>query len=511
MTITINKNSPILQSSAIKRWGIHIIVLFLFPLLFFYISESILALINYGYSSKFFISEPGNQWIKTNPQFGFRFYPKEYAPHPIPYTLSKKNTSENFRIFMLGGSEVIGSPEPSYSFTRYLDTMIRHVFPEKQIEIVNTGLTGANSHVILPIAQDCIKNGADLLVVYMGNNEVIGPYGVYSTSNDYSPNFQAIKMGISLRSYRTGQLMDQIVDYIKRNITFNPINKTPPNWIQQFQLSSQDLRLKKIYDHFQNNIDLLIQSAHKNNIPIIFCTIPVNLKCCPPFLSSHRSHLSAEALETWQSYFFNGVQDYKQSKLDQSLDWFQKARDIDNEYAELFYYIGQIKLHQKKYNEAIHYFSQARDFDLFRFRADSNINHIIRQFVSSHQGINTYLVDAEQIAKETLFNDQYNQDNDLFYDHIHLNNEGNYLIAKALFQKIIPLIDNQYNSPSRIIPNLSLAYCNDKIGYTALDELAMKEKMIQLFPKQPFNRISNQSYYFNQLLRYQINPIILTN
>ena len=38
-------------------------------------------------------------------------------------------------------------------------------------------MTGINSHVILPLARDCEEARADVWVIYMGNNEVVGPFG----------------------------------------------------------------------------------------------------------------------------------------------------------------------------------------------------------------------------------------------------------------------------------------------------------------------------------------------
>ena len=50
-------------------------------------------------------------------------------------------------------------------------------FPQTHFEIVNLGITAINSHVILPIARDCAKADGDLWIIYMGNNEMVGPFG----------------------------------------------------------------------------------------------------------------------------------------------------------------------------------------------------------------------------------------------------------------------------------------------------------------------------------------------
>ena len=38
-------------------------------------------------------------------------------------------------------------------------------------------MVAINSHVALPIARQCAERQPDLLVVHLGNNEVVGPFG----------------------------------------------------------------------------------------------------------------------------------------------------------------------------------------------------------------------------------------------------------------------------------------------------------------------------------------------
>ena len=38
-------------------------------------------------------------------------------------------------------------------------------------------MTAINSHAILPIARECARRDGDLWIIYMGNNEMVGPFG----------------------------------------------------------------------------------------------------------------------------------------------------------------------------------------------------------------------------------------------------------------------------------------------------------------------------------------------
>ncbi|MGB8368108.1 MAG: hypothetical protein WCF71_02315 [Verrucomicrobiia bacterium] len=77
----------------------------------------------------------------------------------------------------MGESAARGEPEPPYAASRYLETLLNERFPNTHFEVINLGITAINSHVILPIARDCAHADGDLWIIYMGNNEMVGPFG----------------------------------------------------------------------------------------------------------------------------------------------------------------------------------------------------------------------------------------------------------------------------------------------------------------------------------------------
>ena len=78
---------------------------------------------------------------------------------------------------MLGGSAAQGSPDAAFSFGRILEKMLGHKYRDANFEVVNVSMAAINSYVVLEIAKDCAKYNPDLFLVYLGNNEVVGPYG----------------------------------------------------------------------------------------------------------------------------------------------------------------------------------------------------------------------------------------------------------------------------------------------------------------------------------------------
>src|SRR5439155_21600300 len=89
----------------------------------------------------------------------------------------------------------------------YLEVMLRDRFPTEHFEVINTAISSTNSHVLLPAMRDLAHHGADLFILYIGNNEVVGPYGAGTTLTRPGGSLTLIRAGIFLNSTRLGQLL----------------------------------------------------------------------------------------------------------------------------------------------------------------------------------------------------------------------------------------------------------------------------------------------------------------
>jgi len=89
-------------------------------------------------------------------------------------------THELSRTAVFGESAALGDPAPSYGAGRYLQAMLSEQFPDEKFEVVNVSITAINSHAILPIARECARQQGDFWIIYMGKNEMVGPFGAAS-------------------------------------------------------------------------------------------------------------------------------------------------------------------------------------------------------------------------------------------------------------------------------------------------------------------------------------------
>ncbi len=141
--------------------------------------EIALRLAGYGYDPHFFRKTQlnGQDYLINNDTFSLRFFPPGLARWPGTLKIPATKPPDTLRIFVFGESAAMGDPQPAYGASRYLEVLLRERFPGKKFEVINVAFTAINSHVILPIARECAKAHGDIWIVYMGNNEMVGPFG----------------------------------------------------------------------------------------------------------------------------------------------------------------------------------------------------------------------------------------------------------------------------------------------------------------------------------------------
>ena len=175
------------------------------------------------------------------------------------------------------------------------------------------------------------------------------------------------------------------------------------------------------YRHFRDNLNDIVQTAHRCGAGVILCTVPTNIRSCAPFGSQHKAGLTPDQIAQWDRAFQEG------RGLEQAKDFagaaaaYEQARQIDDSHADLTFCLGQCLQALGKADEAQRLFVEARDLDVLRFRADSAIQRVIRETAQSHAAQNVRLLDLEMSLGSP----------DVFVDHVHLNFRGNFLAADA--------------------------------------------------------------------------------
>ena len=455
----------------------------LVPVVFFGVLEAGLRLGGYGYPTGFFVGPDADGVYTTNPQFGWRFFPRPLARRPVPCLLAHKPAGA-VRIFVLGSSAAQGIPGPSFSVGRVLEVLLRERYPDVKFEVVNAAMTAINSHVVREIAGDCAAHQPDLFVVYMGNNEVVGPYGPGTVFQRWSPSLRFIRANVWLKSTRTGQLLDDVIGWI------GPRKGSPETWqgMEMFvgnRVAADDPRLPAVYANYRRNLTDICRIARQTGAGVLLSTVAVNLKDCPPFASQHRSDLSPKDVTRWKTLFQAGVELEGKEKWAEAIAKYEAAAKIDDRFAELAFRRGRCLAVLGRSAEAREQFILARDLDVLRFRADSRINAVVRDVAAEQAGEGVRLVDAERsLAKSDLAVDGI-PGSGLFYEHVHFRFDGNYLLARAFLDEVEAALPQLAASRKRE-PVLSKEQCAESLALTPYDEHRLASIMVMLTSRPPF-------------------------
>ncbi len=172
-----------IKNKPTPRWFYFILVLL--PILFIVLLEVFLRTINYGNDYTLFVplSKRFPDKLYINPNICKKYFSNiEHPPTPVPDAIDAVKKPNSFRIFVLGGSTAEGYPYiPNASFPRDLKRRLQLLFPNKNIEVMNCGMSAINSYTLRDFTPDIIKQKPDLVLIYAGHNEYYGALGVGSS------------------------------------------------------------------------------------------------------------------------------------------------------------------------------------------------------------------------------------------------------------------------------------------------------------------------------------------
>lgn len=409
------------------------------PAIFIGILELGLRLAGVGYPTDFFLTRKveKEEYLFTNQAFTFRFFPRALARSVIPHKLPVEKSADSYRIFIFGESAANGDPDPAYSFGRQLEILLEERFPGTDFEIVTTAITAVNSHVILPIARDCAKRDGDLWIIYMGNNEMVGPYGAMTVFGSQAPPLALVRAGIAAKRTRMGQLLQYMSEGAGGSSTnqesWGGINMFTDNLLQQDDPSRQ-----KVYRNFRDNLESILNAGEKAGVSVLLSTVVSNLRDCGPFASLHRSGMTPSDLKNWNTFFENGKKHEDAGEYAAALAQYTQAASIDPTYAELQFRMGRCHglLGDLEASKAA--LLRARDFDGLSVRADSTINDIIRNTASADTTGRVTLVDSEALVAGQSPGGIPGRE--FFYEHVHFTLQGNYMMARIYGEELLKLL-----------------------------------------------------------------------
>jgi tetratricopeptide (TPR) repeat protein len=466
-----------------RLWLMRLFAMIFVPLLVLGVAELGLRLAGYGYDTGFFsqIEINGHKFYVPNEKFGYRFFPPAIARSTDPFRFAAEKATHSHRIFLFGESAANGEPDSTYGVGRYLEVLLRERYPGTDFQVVCVAMTAIDSSTILPIARECARHQGDMWLIYMGNNEMVGPFGAETSYGLRAPSLGVIRTILAIKTTRIGQLFDAFIRRLRSS-------STPKKWggMEMFmnsRIGYDDPARLRAYANFKGNLEDILRTAHKAGVPVILSTMAVNLKDCAPFASIHAAGLDKNQESAWNKIYEEGVDRETAGSYREALTFYQKAAKIDPQFADLQFRMGRCDLALTNHDQARRDFELARDYDALDFRSDTRINSAIKEAASRHAGQGVFLLDAANALAQSSPNGIPGLE--LFFEHVHLNFAGNYLLAlnfadqaKKLFPDSITVRDKGNWASAEL--------CDRRLAVTVWDRQRVWQPIISRITSAPF-------------------------
>jgi len=422
--------------------------------------------------SIFIEDDLNSSYLLLNPEIAKRYFQSDLITVKGERDLFLKVKDDNtIRIVVQGASSVQGFPYGnSISAPRLLKASLKEIYPDKNIEVINLGITAVSSYVLRDMAKEIAKISPDAVIIYSGHNEFYGVYG--SSSSQFATAKRSITNAfLYLKKFR---IFRWLITLISSGDTeeFDP-NKTLMEKMALNQMVPYNSSLfEETKENYSKNITDIIDIYSRSSTTVILSNLAFNLKHQPPFLSAPLPYLGLKDL------LFEG------KGFDEKETHHQKLKSYlaeNPENALLHYLIAQEYYDQQNYESALIHFLASHKYDQLRFRAPFEFNEELEK-IAKEKGI--YFLDLYSAFAEYSENEIIG--NELILEHVHPNVLGYNFMAWNFLQSII-------NSNSIPPPNtnqdlsFNLIQEGTSLYFNSLDSIRGQVTINALLNNWPFN------------------------
>ncbi len=361
------------------------------PIILFVLIELALRIFGYADDLEFVskVERNGKEYYTINQLVGKRYFNKDrmyYRKGSHDYFEVNKSP-QTIRVFCLGASTMAGFPyEYNAIPSEFLRDRLTTSFPGKNIEVINTAIAATNSFTVDEFANELVQYKPDLFIIYMGQNEYYGVYGVGSTIS-VGKNRSLIKIYLWLQNFKTFILLKNIINSVSG---WFGLDNQQENKVLMEEMANTSIKYdsddyKTGVHTFRENYHEVINTARENNIPVLISSLVRNENSLPPFVSFHSDGLSDSLKNRSENLFKSGVDSMNAGKYSVAEDLFTRAITDDPMPANFHYGLAKCLEESGRYKEAEAQYSLAADLDGLRFRAPSEFNRIIFSLGSEYK------------------------------------------------------------------------------------------------------------------------------
>ncbi len=409
----------------------------------------------------------GTSWYQINRRYLEKYFPAGtiLLPELKPNIMRKEKTPSVFRVVCLGESSMFGVPyQMTANIPGLLRKQLRHLFPGREIEVINMGASAVNSNVLADLVPEVATLKPDVVLLYCGHNEFYGPdaFGA-SFLEKHFPALTRLKY--HLRDLRLVRLFQR---FLHRKLAEKSAS-TEQNLMQEVSAGAHvypgSADEARVFAMTERNLESIISQCREDHIPLIVSDVSSNLMF-PPFAFDTLSGYSGVS-----SAFHN--RDYRAC--------FDLARTLllsDSTNAFLHYWCGRASLELGMKSLAEWHLQRADDYDLLRFRAPGRTNQTITRVCRREN--------VPFVSTDSLF--RANSPDGipgpgLFWEHVHPTLRGYYMIANLYLEKMASLhLLPGTPEQARLLP-----LDPDSLSVCWLDQAYGDVTMYALTTRWPFN------------------------
>jgi len=344
-----------------------------------------------------------------------------------------------FRIVLAGESAAKGFPQPkALSAASFLKTMLQDLVPDKSIEVINLGTTAVASFPVLGMVTESLDYSPDLVIVYVGNNEFFGAYGVASLhSAGRSP--AVIK---ALRAFRWTAVA-QFIDAKLRPAAASGDKTLMETMIGQSFIASDDPARAAAARTLREFVGAMVDRCRAKGVPVVVCTPPFNERDLAPLGEPEITTRSLEESTRVKSLIAAGA---AMLKANDHAGAANNAREVLKSWphhANAWFLLGQARSAIGDESGAAKAFQSAENCDTMPWRPPSPSVEAVREAAANHGAVLCDLIAAFRGASGGGGIGW-----ELMDDHVHPSLRGQDLAARTIARTL---------AEHKLVPGLELS------------------------------------------------------
>lgn len=387
------------------------------------------------------------------------------------------------RILFCGESAAKGFPQPrAFAASAFLELMLEDLLPERNVEVINIATTAVASFPILGMLKDALFCQPDVVVIYCGNNEFFGAYGVASMhSAGRSP------MGMRLQRAFRSTAVAQFIDQFSQG-TGQADNRTLMEAVMgKAHISPNDPLRPDAARNLYENVAEMVKLCRSAAVPCIVCTPPCNERDMAPLGDDDLRGLNADSQAELKKAISESIN--KATPPDRRAALLASAINTHPKSALAHYQLGRVMYAQKKYAEALREFQQAVDLDSMPWRPPAANVEAVRTAATKNGAIVCDLTAAFRAASAGGCSGS-----DLMDDHVHPSLRGQAIVASSLIKCIKELSNEMKIAPRAESSLASWEEYAKRLGDNPFERYGVAHTL-RVLCNVPFIRSTNPDFF----------------